>query len=222
MDWDNKYIGDMTAVTTHGQANATIYAVGSMGTHFIDIYEGYPGAAYMNPAQHPSLQIWDPPYIPYQTTYKITSEPFTQTSSAGLGGVSVILLILSLALVVGAFVLTPVMAFQKRKKGDDFFTSAVGKIGVIAIVAALLIAGAGVYLAYNHTSKTIQSPAASDCTSGFRCYARDYCTTNQCDIRTACLCLAERCRRWRNGECYWIGLCAKFTASGQLVDSRRK
>ena len=56
VDWDNKYIGDMTAVTTHGQANASIYAVGSMGTHFIDIYEGYPGAAYMNPAQHPSLQ----------------------------------------------------------------------------------------------------------------------------------------------------------------------
>ncbi|MGA2874774.1 MAG: hypothetical protein ABSE82_04450 [Nitrososphaerales archaeon] len=161
VDWDNKYIGDMTAVTTHGQANATIYAVGSIGTHFIDIYEGYPGAAYMNPAQHPSLQIWDPPYIPYQTTYKITSEPFTQTSSAGLGGVSVILLILSLALVVGAFVLTPVMAFQKRKNGNDFFISAVGKIGVIVIVAALLIAGAGVYLAYNHSSKTIQSPAAS-------------------------------------------------------------
>ena len=43
--WDNKYLGYMTAVTTHGTANATIYAVGSLGAHYIDIYQGYPALA---------------------------------------------------------------------------------------------------------------------------------------------------------------------------------
>ena len=119
----------------------------------------------MNPAQHPSLAIWDPPYIPYQTTYKITSEPFTQTSSAGVGGVSVILPILALALVVGAFVLTPVMAFQKKKNGSSFFTSAIGRIGVVVVIAALLIAGTGIYFVYNHSSAATASTATTTATT---------------------------------------------------------
>ncbi len=79
--WDNKYFGYMTAVTTRGSANATIYAVGTLGTHYIDIYQGYPGAAYLNPDQNPSSGNWFPPYLPYQTTFTITSEPYSQTST---------------------------------------------------------------------------------------------------------------------------------------------
>ena len=149
----------MTAVTTHGTANATIYSVGSVGKYYIDIYQGYPGAGYLNPDQNPSSGNWYPPYLPYQTTYTITSEPFVQTSSAGASGATAILPVLSLALVVGAFAFTPVMAFQKRKNGNSFFTGAVGRIAVAVVIAALVIAGTGVYLVYNNSTPT-QSPAA--------------------------------------------------------------
>lgn len=162
VSWDNNYVGDMTAVTTHGEANATIYAVGSLGKHYIDIYEGYPGAGYLNPAQHPSDAIWFPPYIPYQTTYTITSEPYSDVSSSSTNGFSLILPIMALALVVSAFVLTPLMAFHKRKDGNDFFKSGLGRIGVIVIVVALLIAATGVVLiVYNHSSATTSSSIAS-------------------------------------------------------------
>jgi hypothetical protein len=158
--WDNKYLGYLTAVTTHGTANATIYAVGSIGTHYIDIYQGYPGAAYLNPDQNPSSGNWYPPYLPYQTTYTITSEPFTQTSSAGAGGALVILPILSIALVlVGAFVLVPLVAFQKRKNGRGFFTSGIGRIGVIVIIVALLVAGTALYFLYNYLTTSTKSSA---------------------------------------------------------------
>ena len=156
--WDNKYLGYMTAVTTHGTANATIYAVGSLGTHFIDIYQGYPGAAYLNPDQNPSSGNWYPPYLPYQTNYTITSEPFAQTSSGTATGTS-ILPVLSLALMVGGFGLIPVMAFQNKKNG--FFASAIGRIGVIVVIAALLIVGTGAYLAYTHYSTSTQSGIVS-------------------------------------------------------------
>jgi hypothetical protein len=157
--WDNKYLGYMTAVTTHGTANATIYAVGSIGTHYIDIYQGYPGAAYLNPDQNPSFGNWYPPYLPFQTNYTITSEPFTQTSSASATGTSAILPILSLALVVGGLGLIPVMAFQKKKNG--LFWSAIGRIRVVVIIAGLLIAGTGAYFVYTHYSTSTKTLTAS-------------------------------------------------------------
>ncbi len=162
VSWDNNYVGDMTAVTTHGEANATIYAIGSLGKHYIDIYEGYPGAAYLNPAQHPSDAIWYPPYIPYQTTYTITSEPFSQVSTSSAGGFSLILSLLALALVVSAFALTPIMAFHKRKNdGDNFFKSALGKIGALVVIIALLIAATGVVvIVHNHSPATNSSVAS--------------------------------------------------------------
>ena len=40
--WDNNYIGYMTGVTSHGQANFTFYATGTVGVHAITIYNGYP------------------------------------------------------------------------------------------------------------------------------------------------------------------------------------
>ncbi len=165
--WDNKYLGYMTAVTTHGTANATIYSVGALGTHYIDIYQGYPGAAYLNPDQNPSSGNWFPPYLPYQATYNITSEPFSQTSASSAGFGSIVP-ILSLALVVSAFGLIPVMAFQKKKNGS--FVSAIGKIGVIVVVVALLIGATGIYIAYTHYSSSTNSaisgyvPQVSICT----------------------------------------------------------
>jgi hypothetical protein len=158
--WDNKYLGYMTAVTTRGSANATIYAVGSMGIHYIDIYQGYPGAAYLNPDQNPSSGNWFPPYLPYQTTYTITSEPYSQTSTGASASVlSIILPIVSIAAVLSAFGLIPVMAFQKSKNG--FTSGAIGRVAVILVIVAILVGGVAIYVAYTNYSSSTTSATLS-------------------------------------------------------------
>ena len=155
--WDNKYIGYMTAVTTHGEANATIYATGSLGVHYIDIYQGYPGAAYLNPHQNPSPGNWYPPYLPFQATYKITSNPFVKSNSSVMGG-SPFIALLSLSLIVCAFALVPVMASMKMGNRRNL-GRAISRIGVILVIAALLIAAGGIYAFF------VYSPAASPVSS---------------------------------------------------------
>lgn len=156
--WDNKYLGYMTAVTTHGTANATIYAVGSIGVHYIDIYQGYPGAAYLNPDQNPSSGNWYPPYLPYQSNYTITSEPFTQSVSSSAVGLPALIPILLLVVVFSSIGLVPVMAFQKKKDGT--LTGAIGRAGVIILIAGVLILGGGAYFVYSHYSTSVKSPSA--------------------------------------------------------------
>ena len=154
--WDNKYVGYMTAVTTHGEANATIYAAGSLGVHYIDIYQGYPGAAYLNPQQNPSPGNWYPPYLPFQATYKITSYPYVQTSSSVLGN-GPFLALLSLSLMVGAFGLVPVVSFTKIGNTRNL-GRAVSRIGVILVIAALLLAAGGIYAFFVYSPR---SPVSS-------------------------------------------------------------
>jgi hypothetical protein len=151
--WDNKYVGYMTAVTTHGEANATIYAVGSIGVHYIDIYQGYPGAGYLNPDQNPSSGNWYPPYLPFQTTYTITSEPYTVSSSSSAGA-ALILPIISLCLVGGAFILTPMAGLQKGKDANKYLKSGIGRLGIVLVVVAILVAGVAVYGIYYKPSST--------------------------------------------------------------------
>jgi len=152
--FDNQYLGYMTGVTTHGQGNFTFYVTGIVGPHTISVYNGYPGPAYLNSNQAPasvSITSYDPPLIPFHGQFTITA-PDPSTQASGAGGASMILPILSLALVIGAFVMTPIMAFQKKKNGNGFLTSGLGKIRVIVVIAALLIVGAGAYLAFNDPS----------------------------------------------------------------------
>ena len=142
----------MTGVTTHGEGNFTFYAVGTVGVHYIDIYQGYPGPGYLNAEQIPSpsnLESYDPPYIPFHATYTITSG---QVASQSSSTASIALPLISLSIVLAAFVFTPIMAFQSRKSGKGFSTSAIGRIVVIVVIAALLVAGTGVYLAFNQSS----------------------------------------------------------------------
>ena len=147
--WDNKYFGYMTAVTTHGEANFTFYAVGTVGVHYVDIYQGYPGPGYLNPDQNPSSGNWYPPYLPYQTTFTITSQPFAPATSSA-GGFSMFLSILGVSLVAAAFILTPIMAFSGRNNGkENWYRRAIGKLGIIVVIAALVIAGTGVFLVYH-------------------------------------------------------------------------
>ena len=159
----------MTGVTTHGEANFTFYAVGTVGVHYIDIYQGYPGPGYLNAEQIPypsNLESYYPPLIPFHAQFTITSE---QAAPQGNALAGIILPLLSLGLVISTLVFTPVMAFQK-KNGRGFSTSAIGRIGMAVVIAALLIAGTGVYLAYNNSStgttitstQTVTSTSISD------------------------------------------------------------
>lgn len=150
--WDNKYFGYMTGVTTHGEANFTFYAIGAAGIHYIDIYQGYPGPGYLNAEQIPypsNLESYYPPLIPFHAQFTITSgQAIVKSGSI----TSFALPLISLGLVLSAFVLTPVIAFQSNKNGRGFSTRAIGRISVIVVIAALLIAGTGVYLAFNNSS----------------------------------------------------------------------
>jgi hypothetical protein len=151
--WDNKYFGYMTAATTRGEANFTLYAVGEMGVHYIDIYQGSPGPGYLNPDQNPSPGNWYPPYLPYQTTFTITSEPFTSSGGdVSSNYSSIILPILFVGLVIAAFTLTPLVAFRNDKNKRSVLSRGVGKLVIIIVVAGLLIAGSAILLIYANQS----------------------------------------------------------------------
>jgi len=163
--WDNKYFGYMTAVTTHGEANFTFYAVGTLGIHYVDIYQGYPGPGYLNPSQNPSPGNWYPPYLPYQTTFNITSDPFA-TSANNLGSASnssmTFLAVSSLSLVICAFVLVPILAFRGRNGGRRIWpTRGLGKVATIAIILGLLIAAGVIFIVYLDLSGTNQGTKTS-------------------------------------------------------------
>ena len=152
--WDNKYLGYMTAVTTHGEANFTFYAVGSIGTHYINIYQGYPGPGYLNPDQNPSSGNWYPPYLPYQTTFNITSEPFTTLTTGASGTHStassfIVLPLAAIGLMIAAFPIASISFFGNRK--DRRALKGLGKIGISVIIVGLLIAGAAAFLAFNQS-----------------------------------------------------------------------
>jgi hypothetical protein len=141
--WDNKFVGYMTGVTTEGQANFTFYATGGVGTHYIDIYEGYPGPAYLNPEQNPpgaSSSTWFPPLVPFHAQFTVTADQPLQGAS-----LAVPLGLVSLVLVVAAPLVTRVPALasdpQKRR-------GAARKLGAILVSAALLLAGTALLLSY--------------------------------------------------------------------------
>lgn len=152
--WDNKYLGYMTAVTTHGDANFTFYAVGTIGTHYIDIYQGYPGPGYLNPDQNPSSGNWYPPYLPYQTTFNITSQPFTSLSGVGShssNSSSISLLpLMGIGLVIASFPIISPSHFGGKKSRRAL--RGIGKIGFVVIVVGLLLVGAAVFFAYDQAS----------------------------------------------------------------------
>ena len=101
--WDNRYVGYASAITTRGNATVTIYAVGDPGKHFIDIYEGYPGPAYLNIQEAPpNPQYYTPPLIPFHTEFTITG-----VTDAGPDKTRETLALGSLALILGAAVVTP-------------------------------------------------------------------------------------------------------------------
>jgi hypothetical protein len=145
--WDNREVGYMTGVTTNGEANFMFYASGAQGVHYIDIYEGYPGPAYLNPAQIPagaSSQAWFPPLIPFHAQFTITSGQPPQAAS-----LAVPLGIASLALVVAAPLVSRVPALAS---GPDRRRGAARRLGALLVSVALVMAGVALFLSFAFAS----------------------------------------------------------------------
>ncbi len=148
--WDNAITGYMTALSSAGATSFTVYASGTAGTHYISIYQGYPGPGYLNPQQGPpssETQSTFPPYIPFfanftvtpeqvapQATSSTTTAAFTVGGSAAYGSFAVFA-----ALAGGAF-------FVSRKEPDERKAISKALLGVVIIVL-VAVAGVGIYAA---------------------------------------------------------------------------
>jgi hypothetical protein len=138
--WDNKYVGYVSAITTQGNATFTVTAVGGVGTHYIDIYEGYPGPAYLNIHQSPPNPVYyNPPTIPFHAE-------FTITPPAGIASRETIetLALGSLGLILATMILT---SFISRK--NDSQKTRMRTISSFVAVIAIILSGIVLFSAYS-------------------------------------------------------------------------
>jgi hypothetical protein len=136
--WDNAQVGYFTALTSHGATNFTFYASGTPGTHYIDIYQGYPGPGYLNPWDAaPSLETQSlfPPYIPFHSEFNMTGGQ----SSTSIAAPSLVVLAASLTS-IGLFVSVTRSSPEKRSRVWR-------PLAAVLIIVAIAAAGAGAYLA---------------------------------------------------------------------------
>jgi hypothetical protein len=68
LDYDNKYTGWVSSITTDGYAKFVIPATGGPGTHIITIGHSEFGAPYMNPNQQPVVASRPFPHLPFTVT----------------------------------------------------------------------------------------------------------------------------------------------------------
>jgi hypothetical protein len=68
LDYDNKYVGWVSSVTTDGYAALTIPATGARGTHIITLGHSEFGAPYLNPDQQPVVASRPFPHVPFTIT----------------------------------------------------------------------------------------------------------------------------------------------------------
>jgi hypothetical protein len=153
--WDNSQAGYFTALTSHGETNFTFYASGTPGTHYIDIYQGYPGPGYLNPWDAaPSLETQSifPPYVPFHAEFNMTGDP----SSTSIVVPSLVVLAAGL-ISIGLFVS---VARAEPGKRSRFGRALAAVLIIIAIVAA----GAGAYMALAPSSTGTPSSYAPQAT----------------------------------------------------------
>ncbi|MDG6905041.1 MAG: hypothetical protein JRN20_04570 [Nitrososphaerota archaeon] len=152
--FDNQYLGYMTGITTHGQANFTFYVTGTVGPHTISVYNGYPGPAYLNSNQAPSsvsITSYDPPLIPFHGQFNITAPNSTDQVSASPYFISPSFFgITSLAFVIIAF------AFVARSENPARM-----KFGALLIIVALLLGGTALLFVYEPSSNAALSQQQS-------------------------------------------------------------
>jgi hypothetical protein len=152
--WDNNYVGYMTAVSTGGTANFTIYASGTPGPHYISIYEGGNGPGYLNPQQAPkSASYYYPPYVPFHANFTVTPENVVAQSGSSTAAAAYTTrgpdfgaFALIAALVGGAF-------FVARKDPEDRRAVSRAVLAVV-IVALLVVGGIGLYVTTGQGGKS--------------------------------------------------------------------
>jgi hypothetical protein len=135
--WDNTYVGYATALTSRGTTNFTIYASGAPGTHYIDIYQGYPGPGYLNPQQGPpsgETQSNFAPLIPFHTQFTITTPP-TKPSLSSWGPT----VILAFAVVVAVLIVVQLVLLRGSARGK----AVVKGIAAILLIVAVVLGGIG-------------------------------------------------------------------------------
>ncbi len=142
--WDNKYVGYATAITTQGNATFTIYATGDVGTHYIDIYEGYPGPAYLNIHEAPPKpEYYFPPYVPFHAEFNVTPPDWDTTTNAigliSLGG-------------LGLITVAMIAASVSHGSGPAGRTRRLWALISMAVISTLL---SGAVLAYTSTTSPL-------------------------------------------------------------------
>ena len=143
--WDNSQVGYFTALTSLGATNFTFYASGVPGTHYIEIYQGYPGPGYLNPWDAaPSLETQSlfSPYVPFHAEFNMTGDPSSTSAAVP-------------ALVVFAAALVSVGLFVSVARAEPGRRTKFGRaFAAVLIIIAIVAAGAGTYLALTPSSTT--------------------------------------------------------------------
>ncbi len=67
VNWDNRGVGFVTAVSTRGSATARFRAAGPVGDHPVKIYTGWQGQSYLNHEQAPNAYLPRPDFV-FRTT----------------------------------------------------------------------------------------------------------------------------------------------------------
>src|SRR5579863_3367194 len=94
VNWDNRGVGFVSAVSTHGSAVARFRAAGPEGDHPVKIYTGWQGQAYLNFQQAPNAYLprpdftfrvtpGEPPQEAYAEPYQRQTIPQTEVKVAG-------------------------------------------------------------------------------------------------------------------------------------------
>ncbi len=158
--WDNNYVGYATALTTGGSTSFTIYASGVPGTHFLAIYQGYPGPGYLNAEQIPvasQSQSYYPPgcvvmvscIIPYNVNFTVTSA--YQSTGTATGASSSAIVVSSPAVLIPplAAVVAPLGGGIYLYRQDAPKRRAIARsIAAVIVIVLLIVAGAALYSAF--------------------------------------------------------------------------
>lgn len=173
--WDNNYVGYATAINSQGSTTFTIYASGVPGTHFLAIYQGYPGPGYLNAEQIPvasQSQSYFPPgcvimvscTIPYYVNFTVTSpDPQVATSSTSSG-----------LAISGSIALAPIAASALALVGGGFYLSRqdaerrsaiTRSMSAIIVVVVLVVAGVAVYATLVKGASSSSSSSSQTSTS---------------------------------------------------------
>src|SRR2546426_9453862 len=74
VNWDNRGLGFVTAVSTHGSAVARFRAAGPPGDHPVEIFMGWEGQRYLNFPQAPKAYL-PRPHLPFPTHPRPCGDP---------------------------------------------------------------------------------------------------------------------------------------------------